>query len=360
MAEKDVVAVSGLKKLMITTLSMGLAARISLYERMAAFLSAGIPVFETVEAIRNRLATKKDMRVVMLDEWLSVMKDGNRFSDAIRSWVPPAEYMMISSGERGDGLITGLKEATKLSSAASKIKKAIIAGSVLPAVLFLMLMGMLAGFDLYMAPVFKNLLPLNQWPDSAQTLYSISHAIVSFWPITLGGLVGGSIVISKTINRPFPGRSKFFDKFPPWSLYKNYQASSFLIGLASMLKAGVALNDALKGMMRNASPWMMVHLVKMQAHLKVGGSNYGDALNTGLFDDETAGDIIDYSKLSSFENAIHIIGEKMVETGVERTNQRMEVAKNAMLFVVAGTVFWIYFTSYSLQNVIADKMQSRK
>lgn len=359
MAEIASKEVTGFRKVMIKTLSMGLTARISLYERMAAFLSAGIPVYETVEAIRNRLAKKKDGKVAMLDEWLQVMQNGNRFSDAIKSWVPPAEFMMISSGERGDGLITGLREATKLSMAAAKIKKAIVAGSVLPGILTFMLLGMLAGFDLYMAPVFKNLLPIPAWPESAQTLYNISHAITSYWFITIGLLGGGSFLISTTMNKPFPMR-QFLDPLPPWSLYKSYQASSFLIGLASMLKAGVALNDALKGMLKHASPWMKIHLMTMQAHLKVGGSNYGDALNTGLFDDETAGDIIDYSKLSSFESAIHIIGEKMVETGVERTNARMEVAKNAMLFLVAGTVFWIYFTSYSLQNVIADKMQSGK
>lgn len=338
-------------------LKFGLANRISLYERMSAFLEAGIPVFDALEAIRSRMEKRKDIRAKMFEEWLSVMRSGSRFSDAVKAWVPSSEYMLISSGEQGGRLVDGLKEATRLSTAAAKIKKAIIAGAALPALLFFMLGGMVAGFDVYMAPVFKNLLPVSQWPDSAQTLYGISHFITTFWYIIITGFVVGSGVIAYTINGWVGRAREIFDNLPPWSVYKNYQASSFLIGLASMLKAGVALNDALKMMLKNASPWLSVHINQMLSALKGGGANYGEALDTGLFDEETAGDISDYARLSSFENAIYTIGERMVVLGVERTNQKMDVAKNLMLFLVAGTVFWIYFTSYSLQTVIAEKMQ---
>lgn len=335
----------------------GLSARISLYERMAAFLKAGIPVFDALEAIRSRMEKNKDVRAKMFEEWLDIMRSGSRFCDAVKPWIPSSEYMLISSGEAGGRLIDGLVEATRLSSAAAKIKKAIIAGAALPTLLFFMLGGMVAGFDVYMAPVFKNLLPVDQWPDSAQTLYGISHFLTSYWYMILIGLAVTSFTISWTIN-DWVGRVRdVFDSFPPWSVYKNYQASSFLIGLASMLTAGVALNDALKMIQKNSSPWIRVHINQMLAALKGGGGNYGEALDTGLFDNETAGDITDYARLSSFENAIYTIGGRMVELGVERTNQKMDVAKNLMLFMVAGTVFWIYFTSYSLQTVIAEKMQ---
>ena len=342
----------------LAKMKFGLANRISLYERMSAFLNAGIPVVDALEAIRARMEKRKDPRAKMFEQWLVVMASGSRFSEAIKEWIPSSEYMLISSGEQGGRLIDGLNEATRLSTAAAKIKKAIIAGAALPALLFFMLGGMVAGFDVYMAPVFKNLLPVSKWPDNAQTLYSISHFITSYWLAILMGMAGLSAAITYTINGWVGRAREIFDNLPPWSVYKNYQASSFLIGLASMLKAGVALNDALKMMLKNASPWLCVHINQMLASLKGGGSNNGEVLDTGLFDEETAGDISDYARLSSFENAIYTIGERMVVLGVERTNQKMDVAKNLMLFLVAGTVFWIYFTSYSLQSTIAEKMQS--
>lgn len=341
-------------------MKFGLTERISLYERMAAFLNAGIAVFEAADAIRNRMEKRKDVRARMLQEWLTVMRDGVRFSEAIKEWIPASEYMLISSGERGQGLVSGLQEAARLSIAASKIKKAIFVGAALPTMLTLMLAAMIGGFDIYMAPVFKNLLPVTQWPESAQTLYGISHFITQYWLWLLVGMGGGATLISLTINGWVGRIREVFDHMPPWSIYKNYQASSFLIGLASMLKAGIALNDALKIMNRNASPWMKVHIEQMLSSMKGGGGNYGEAMDTGLFDEEVAGDIIDYSRLSSFEHAIYTIGERMVHIGVERTNEKMAVAKNLMLFLVAGTVFWIYFTSYDLQSIIAEKVQQGK
>jgi type II secretory pathway component PulF len=337
----------------------GLKARIGLYERLAAFLEAGIPVFETVETIKARYQKRRDFRAVIMEEWLQVMRDGTRFSEAIKEWVPSSEYMLISSGERGQGLPQGLHEAVRLSSAAANIKKSIIMGSAMPVVLFLMLLGMLAGFDLKMAPVFMVILPLEKWPGSAQTLKQIGDLVVHYffiWALVAAGIGG---VIAWTMSTWTGPIREVFDRLPPWSIYKNYQASSFLIALSSMLKAGVALSDSLKAMLRNANPWMSLHLGQMLSALRGGGSNYGEAMNTGLFDEETAGDLQDYSRLSSFERAIGIIGERMIVEGVERTNARMAVARNLMLFLVAGTVFWIYGTSYNLQNVIAESSQQR-
>lgn len=338
-------------------LKFGLTNRISLYERLSAFLGAGIPVFDALEAIRSRMEKRKDVRAHMFGDWLNVMRSGSRFSDAVKDWIPSSEYMLISSGEQGGKLIDGLNEASRLSTAAAKIKKAIFAGAALPTLLFFMLGAMIAGFDVYMASVFKNLLPIPQWPSDAQVLYGISHFLTSYWYMILAAMGAATAAISYTMNFWVGRAREVADFLPPWSVYKNYQASSFLIGLASMLKAGVALNDALKMMLKNASPWLAVHINQMLSSLKSGGSNYGDALNTGLFDEETSGDISDYARLSSFENAIYTIGERMVVLGVEKTNEKMAVAKNLLLFLVAGTVFWIYFTSYSLQTTIAEKTQ---
>lgn len=340
-------------------LKFGLTARIGLYQRLAAFLKAGIPVFEALTAIKNRYEKRKDVRHVMLGKWiLSMKEEGLQFADALKEWIPSSEYMLISSGARGEGLVSGLEEAARLSTAASKIKKAIFVGAAMPTVLCILLVLMIGGFDIYMAPVFKNLLPVKQWPEGAQLLYNISSFITGYWYFVVGVTVSLATIISLTMNNWVTYPRSIFDKMPPWSIYKSYQASSFLIGLASMLKAGVALNDSLKIMRKNSSPWMVIHLDKMLGSLRIGGSNYGEALDTGLFDEETAGDIIDYARLSSFENAIYTIGEKMVEEGVVKTNERMAVIKNLMLFLVAGTVFWIYFTSYDLQSTIAERMQS--
>lgn len=335
-------------------MQFGLGARISLYERIQAFLEAGIDIISTLESIRDRYKKSKDSRYKVLEHWLEVMSKGGKFADALKPWVPPAEHMLIAAGERGEGLISGLSEATVLSNAAAKNKGAIIGGVVMPIFLISMIFGMLAAFQLQMAPVFVALLPVESWPGNAQTLYEMSKFIVDYWFVVLVIFAALTVVISYTMGRwTGPVRAKF-DALPPWSLYKNYQGSSFLIGLSSLMKAGVANYDALKLMHRTASPWMQAHLEKMMAAMKLGGANPGEALDTGLLDKETAGDVQDYSRLGSFQKAIYLLGERSLTKSVERTNAKMAVLRNVLLVMVAGGIITIYGTTYSLQTLIAD------
>jgi toxin co-regulated pilus biosynthesis protein E len=83
----------------------------------------------------------------------------------------------------------------------------------------------------------------------------------------------------------------------------------------------------------------------------------GRALNTGLLDDETAGDVEDYSRLGSFSDAIYVLGSRSLEAGIVQIQMRMGVIKNLLLVLVAGSIIWIYFASFGLQTAIADSMK---
>lgn len=338
----------------LTHMRFGLKARMGLYERIKAFLEANIDIVSTLDSIKNRYKKSKDFRADIIEDWLAVMSKGGKFADAVKPWIPPAEHMLIAAGERGEGLISGLGEATVLSQAAAKNKGAIIGGVIMPAFLATMILGMLAAFQLKMAPVFKSLLPVEVWPSNAKVLYNLSKFIVDYWFFVLIGMIALSFLISYTMGRWVGPIRKRFDSLPPWSLYKSYQGSSFLIGLSSLMKAGVANYDALKTMHRTASPWMQVHLEKMMTSMKLGGANPGEALDTGLLDKETAGDIQDYSRLGTFHTAIYTIGERSLEESVKRTTAKMAVLRNVLLIFVAMSIGAIYLTTFSLQNQIAE------
>lgn len=344
-------------------LTFGLKARVSLYERIEAFLVAGIDVVTTLRTIRDRYRQRRSTRgkAKILDAWIKSMERGGNFSDAIKEWVPPAEHMLIASGERGEGIISGLQEARVLSQASAKSKAAILGGTIFPGVLFAMIIGMLIMFQVQMVPIFKGLLPIERWPGSAQTLNTLSAFMKNQLYVVIGVLGGVAFLIGKTMP-VWRGdiRLRFFDKLPPWSIYRSYQASSFLIALSSLMKAGVANYDALRLMHRTASPWMRLHLERMMTAMRAGGENPGKALDTGLLDPEVAGDIQDYSRLGSFQDAIYRIGQRSLEDGVKSIQMKMDVLKNVLLFAVAGSIVWIYLTSYGLQTTIANQVNGMR
>lgn len=342
------------KSLLKARFSLG--KRITMYEKISAFLDAGIDLVSSLKSIRDRYATRKDFRAKILGDWISTLERGRTFSEAAAPWIPPGELMLIEAGDRGGGLVAGLNEAVVLSTAASKNKAAIIGGVAFPIALICMLAGMLIMFEKQMVPVFSDLLKIEKWPASAQTLHAIANFVYTKMYYLIIAFIILAAIIGKTMGSWTKSPRHLFDKMPPWNIYRSYQASSFLIALSSLMRAGVPAYDALKTMSKNASPWMRVHLDKMMRTMSLGGGNMGRALDTGLLDDETAGDVQDYSRLGSFSDAIYILGSRSLERGIKIIQERMGVVKNLLLVAVAGSIIWIYFSSFGLQTAIADSM----
>lgn len=121
-----------------------------------------------------------------------------------------------------------------------------------------------------------------------------------------------------------------------------------------MMIAGISLNEALQKVQEKGSPWLKDHINRMLRKLRVSGSDYGKALDTGMLDEETAGDIQDYSRLSTFEKAVYSIGEKTLVKTVKTIEAKMAVVKYLMLFAAAAMIMWIFGTSYLLQQEVAN------
>lgn len=339
---------------------LGLQQRINIYERLKSYTEEEFPVYESLLKFKQRYEKKKDFRAKIITIWLEKIKNGATFSQAIQGWVPEAELNLISAGEDGKGIETGLAEAIKFGKSAQRIKSTIIGGATYPFVLLMVILGFTAMFSKQMAPTYLNILPLERWPSMGQNFYLVSKFIVDYWYILLGSAIGLGFVIGTTIGRWTGSVREMADKFPPWSVYKVYQACSFLIGLASMMQSGIPLNDSLVKLKKSSSPWLAAYIEEMMKNLRRGGKNFGQHLNVGLLDDETAGDVIDYSELGKFEVAIYTIGEKNLETSVDQIASRMGMIRSLMIVLVGITVGFIYMTSIELNGVVADAASSKK
>lgn len=338
-----------------------LSLRIKLYKKLMQYTKQGFPVFETLIKLKKRQESSKNFQAKIFEIWINEMKKGKPFYQAIVGWVPETEINLIAAGEKGEGLNVGLDEAIRFTESFSKIKSIIIGGSIYPVALIVIAFFFIASFSTKLAPVFLSFLPLNFWPSDAQFLLALSNIVSTYWYLVLGAMGLGGFFISKTIGL-WNGiiREKVLDKLPPWSIYKSYNTAAFLITLSSMMRSGTPLNNSLQAMSKISNTWLKTYLDKMMKNLKSGGKNFGVALDVGLMDKETAGDIIDYSELGSFEKAIHEIGTQNIEDIILRIGAQMAVFRNVMLLFVGVIISWIYFTTYMLNTIVAENATSRK
>lgn len=332
-----------------------LKARINLYKKLKGFTEQHFPIYESLVKFKTRYDKKKDYRGKMIGIWLENMKHGANFNTAIKGWVPESELNLIAAGEDGNGIEKGLGEAIKFATSSQKIKKTIISGAAYPTVLFLLVLGFIAMFSLQLAPTYLGLLPIERWPTVGYYFYYFSKFLVDYWFILGGSLISFIYFIAKTIPT-WTGRTReYFDKLPPWSVYKVYQSSAFLISLSSMMQSSITLNDALKRIKKTSSAWVGYYIDEMLKNLRRGGTRFGQHLDVGLLDDETAGDVIDYSDLgNNFEEAIYTIGEQNLEDNIEKITLQMNIAKNLMIMFVGVTIALIYATTIQLNTVVAE------
>ena len=334
------------------------AHRISMYKRLKSYIEEEFPVYESLVKFKTRFDKKKDYRGKIIAIWLEKMNHGVSFSNAIAGWVPDSELNLISAGEEGQGLDKGLAEAIKFSMSGKEIKSAIVGGITYPGILLLVVLGFISMFSLQMAPAYLGILPLERWPDMGQYLYAVSTFLVKYWYFMIIIFVVVGFAIGSTISVWRGSVRELADKIPPWSIYKVYHSSSFLIALASMMQSGVPLNDALKKLKRTSSVWLGAYIEEMMKNLRRGGKNFGQHLNVGLLDEETAGDVIDYSELGKFEQAVYAIGEENLKSSVMKIESRMGIIKNLMIAVVGITVGIIYYTNIELNGTVADSASS--
>lgn len=338
---------------------LGLKHRISLYERLKSYIEEGFPVYDSLMKFKERYDKRKDFRGKIIGIWLKKMQSGNSFKNAIAGWVPEAELNLISAGEDGSGLNFGLQEAVRFAQSSQNIKSTIKKGVTYPAVLFIVIIVFICMFSIQLAPTYLEILPLEQWPDSASSLYALSNFLVQNIGklVIIFALLG--YIIMKTMGIWTGSIREIFDKVPPWSVYKVYQGCAFLISLSSMMQSSVPLNDALLKIRKTSSPWLAQYIDQMLKNLRQGGK-FGKNLDVGLLDQETADDVIDYADLGKFEQAIYSIGEKNLKEAVEQIDARMAIIKNVMLVLVGISVALIYTSSIELSGTAADAAALKK
>jgi len=213
-----------------------------------------------------------------------------------------------------------------------------------------------------MSPTYMSLLPVAEWPWMGQWLQAASTTLVKHWisfGIFLGILAWGAQWSMTKVTGPV---RRVLDRVPPWSIFKTFHACSFLITLASLMKSGVPVFDALKRMeaLSGKNIWLRSYIQTMLLNLRKGGRNFGQHLDVGLLDKSTALDVIDYSELGRFEEAIYKMGEQLLRKSLVDIKKGMAVAKNIMIAFIGLSVGAIYYTSVELNSTVASQASSHQ
>ncbi|HFS3990899.1 TPA: bundle-forming pilus protein BfpE, partial [Escherichia coli] len=149
----------------------------------------------------------------------------------------------------------------------------------------------------------------------------------------------------------------FFDRFIPWSIYKTIIGCGFLLSLASLINAGIPVPEALRIIMKTASPWYKEKLVAIRYRMLNGDRNLGEALNSSGYifpSKQMIMDLRSYSALGGFDEMLNKLSVQWQDDSVAYITKQMSVLKNVAIIIMGLVFMWIVSGMFSLQQQISD------
>lgn len=332
---------------------LGAKERLGIYQKLASFLDNGVDIDRAMEQMADGYIhfKKNDVRAKIINEWRESIAIGTSFSNTLAPWAPPAEVMLIKAGEKSGNLVDAMNNACIATQAGRTMKGAIISKMSYPALLMLVLCVMLYIFATEAVPALAEAKDPDTWPAISKGLYWMSYAVNNFWFHVLLIIGGISFAVSATISRWTGVARDKFDFIPPYSIYKSYQGSIFLVSLSAMMKTGIPIWEALDELKELSAPYMRKHIGVMQSRL-LGGVSVGAALETGLLDRDIAIDLRVYSSTSKIEEKMGLIGQLAIESGVKRITAIGGILNGVAIMLIGGYIGWTMIGFSTLTRAI--------
>lgn len=334
------------------------AARRRIWLKLAKLIENGVQIRTAIETMRERrmkMKGKNDNLVLAYGDWINEINNGKRFSDAIAGWVAPEERMLIASGEQSGRLESALRSTVTLIESGKQIQGAVLRGLLYPVVLLALSFGIMYLFGYKIIPAFSKVVPEDKWTGIAASMVDVSHFVQNWlWLVAAFVIV---LFVAFFVSLPiWVGAARVkFDSYAPYSIYRIVKGSTWMIAFSALVEAGVRAENALQMLAQNATPWLSERIEGCLAGMR-NGYTVGDSLaraGHGFPDIEVIDDLGVYSSLSSFDQALAIIGREMMSTGIESVQKSMVIVFNVGLVVVALLLSWMISGMLAMQMQMA-------
>lgn len=265
------------------------------------------------------------------------LENGMTFSKAIEPFIPREESLILEAGEASGKLASAFRAVQLQNKASSEINSLVTAALTEPAMsaLTIVATGCFCGFSLW--PEMLKVVNEEYWPSWALPLVRFEIGLAQNWQFLPCVLLIAWLYLWSIPRWTGPVR-EWFDKVPPWSIYRDRQGAAFLGVLGGLLSSGMELDAALARIEHKSDRWLSWHIAKIRARLAVAGSNPIKALNTGIFSTRIMDLIEDASRNRSFDDSLSYLGSEAMPIIIKRV-KTMAMTTAAILSVVMGIFF---------------------
>jgi type II secretory pathway component PulF len=306
---------------MTTRLSWTVRKR--LYQQASSQLDNGKTLTQILEDFRDRLLRRGRKKTAeAVHQVYRRVVDGETLMSAMRESLTDLERSILSSGEQAGQLANAMRLVLDVRNLTLRMRRALQASFFAPAVYMASLYVVLFVIGYYIVPQFTGAVPVSKWTGWAYFMYVLGELAVGWYAPVLIVLMIAAISVTWwalprwTGTAKTPGR-KFFDKYVfPFNVYREVTGFAWLVSFTTLIRAGVADTEALRGQISTASPWMASRLLPIQSGLR-NGLDMAAAMRFSSYDFPSL-DLIDevgaYVGYSNFPEKIEAVSKEYANT----------------------------------------------
>jgi type II secretory pathway component PulF len=333
--------------------------RYKFYRKLAQLLSNGVSLDNGLQQIENIAKRKRgSIMPALYRRWRMNIANGQNFGQVMMRYIPSSEGILLETGANSGKLVDALNNTAESIEQQTKVKKAIVTAAAYPGVLLAMLIAAMLLASHQVIPTFEEIIPVEEWTGISYGV-AITAQFIRNYSFSLGiSLIALFMVIGYTMPRWTSQSRKFFDNVAPWSLYKMWQGSSFLLAISSMMAAGVKLDEVSLGRVaKNSEPYLKQRIRSLVRYI-TAGENLGDALYKSGYnfpDEEIIGDLQIYAKLRGFDKNLIWITRSWVDSLVEQVTITMKIVNTVILVLIAVVIGCLITAFYDIFQQIQDQ-----
>lgn len=318
-------------------LTFPLAERIEWYENMLVITNAGVSKQDALSEIQSANARLGRRAQRVYADLLRGVTAGKPFGAVVAPFVPASEHAVLAAGDAA-GTNDGYRSAAAMAQGLRRMQSTLLSSLAYPLTVLFLFVGMVRGYADTILPLYErraDQISLS-WDMGA---YLFMLRAVSEHPVFIASTVL-ALLLAVAISLPlYRGRFRHhLDRWAlPYAIYRHYVSAVVLLALGAMLRARVPLEDALKHVVRHATPYVHSHMSTVLAAVMRGQSAI-TVWDTGLFPLNYMVRIAALARAGSVGEAIVSLGDSSLDYAVRVLSRFAAVMSGLLILGIAVLV----------------------
>ncbi|HCM84089.1 MAG TPA: type II secretion system F family protein [Alphaproteobacteria bacterium] len=336
-----------------------LKQQLRLYRKLAGMLNMNEALPRALERLwmTSSFNGKKpnEPQAIALKEWRQALQTGRTLTDAMSGWVPERHIMILRSGEESGAIAKGLQAIEFIEKSTAQMRAAISNAIGYPTFIFLVMFAVLWMFGVNLVSPMREFAPESVKAKIAG-LGMVTDFVQNYGFIILGGIGVIAAIIIYTLPRWTGKLRAQFDKYPPYSWYRIWNGSAFLMSMSALLGAQTPLSRALSILESRANPWLKERIFSARMEV-MRGKNLGEALQTdelGFPDETIVLDMIILAERADVATILDMVSREWLDEQIQMLEAQSAVVRSAGMMAMGGVIAWAFMSIIGIAQGTAE------